>query len=685
MTSSDYQDVIERHREWMAHSREDLNQKESERKRFVEDFSLDKILSMGLDDYVVGKLNRESFCHRLEYSVLRGLGGAKGGASQKWGIWYSKKEAKYKCTDVLARAAGIADESDIDSVFEYLKISIVNLIKAGQTQNLDALKTFPLGPVPQGKILSTYYPETYASVFKEEMQRQYLEALGVNMTGTETGPERQLMLAEWKKSHSEFDEFSMQDFTNMLDEITTRGQKEKLSSGCNLKEEFEQWMRTAKPKRSDVGDVYSEERIKNYVGNLSRLGNLLQESDEWSVFSIDSPDDIAAMIENIKHHPKDSQNNYSSPLRRYREFLLYRNGEQVLEPVDDEDEPLLLPAKGKNIILYGPPGTGKTFNVPAMAWLISQGREANLEAARGLSDDERKQAKTWYDAQLELEDGQIAFTTFHQSYGYEEFIEGIRPVLSGEKKDDGSELRYILKPGIFKSFCEKAEKDEGKPYIFIIDEINRGNISKIFGELITLIEDTKRKGADDQQSAVLPYSGDPFSVPKNVILVGTMNTADRSIALMDTALRRRFKFFEVQPNYDVLREIDVAGINIAEMVKKINRRIEVLLDREHAIGHSYFMELQKRPAIEELASVFENRVIPLLQEYFFDDYEKIRLVLADNQKADKNIQFITECGDEEFLFGPDYDDYDTIKTFSINKKAFLNPEAYLRIYQRVDE
>jgi 5-methylcytosine-specific restriction endonuclease McrBC GTP-binding regulatory subunit McrB len=224
-----------------------------------------------------------------------------------------------------------------------------------------------------------------------------------------------------------------------------------------------------------------------------------------------------------------------------------------------------------------------------------------------------------------------------------------------------------------------------KNFVFVIDEINRGNISKIFGELITLIEDTKRGGMEEQASAILPYSGDKFSVPSNVYILGTMNTADRSISLMDTALRRRFQFIEMMPEVNVLREIGankVADLDIAEMLETINERITFLYDREHTIGHAFFTRLAKSPNIETLASIFEKSVIPLLQEYFYEDYQKIQLVLGDNGKENPKTKFIL---DEEVkakkIFKGHVEDVVDLpeKKYTVNKEAFLNIESYKQI------
>lgn len=215
-------------------------------------------------------------------------------------------------------------------------------------------------------------------------------------------------------------------------------------------------------------------------------------------------------------------------------------------------------------------------------------------------------------------------------------------------------------------------------YVFIIDEINRGNISKIFGELITLIEPSKRIGGNEETAVRLPYSQKLFGVPKNVYILGTMNTADRSIAVIDTALRRRFQFREMLPDTNVLNGIMVEGMNISKMLDKMNRRIEVLYDREHTIGHAYFLPLKEEPTIRKLGDIFRDNIVPLLQEYFYEDYKKIRLVLGDNQKTDPKTEFVTALHVEFLdLFGSADIGLDAASSFQINSAAFYNPESYL--------
>ncbi len=333
---------------------------------------------------------------------------------------------------------------------------------------------------------------------------------------------------------------------------------------------------------------------------------------------------------------------------------------------------------GLNIILYGPPGTGKTYNTAIYAVSICE--QLDLEIVKEMS---YKNVIEKY-KKLKAED-RVSFTTFHQSYGYEEFIEGIKPVLTSD--DDG--IGYKIESGVFKKFCETASENienENKPYVFIIDEINRGNISKIFGELITLIEDTKRSGMDEEISAILPYSGEPFSVPPNVYILGTMNTADRSIALMDTALRRRFQFVEMLPDTKVLIDTGadkVGDIDVVRMLDTINERITYLYDREHTIGHAFFTKLGKTPDLETLGLIFRESVIPLLQEYFYEDYKKIQLVLGDNAKDNAEYKFILDedLKVKDVFKGDPSDSMDMPeKKFMINEPAFSKSESYRQIY-----
>ena len=509
--------------------------------------------------------------------------------------------------------------------------------------------------------------------------------------------------------------------------------------------------------------------------------------------------------------------------------------ENLLKGTTKEEKNMQVTDIRKNTILYGPPGTGKTYNTVLYAVAIIENK--NLADIKSEKYEDVLKRYNQYKA-----DGLIEFTTFHQSYGYEEFIEGIKPIIDNSE-DENSDVNYKIEPGVFKAFCDKAEtsslsnlnfnlelnsspeiwkvslegtgenrtrsecmenghirigydsygeniedetkfefggknvlnafiskmkvgdivlscyssttidaigivsgeyewhdeyekykrlrkvkwivkgikenivdinngcsltlssvyrlnislsdviniiskysdillhsKNEKRNFVFIIDEINRGNISSIFGELITLIEESKRIGAKEELKLRLPYSKKLFGVLDNIYIIGTMNTADRSIALIDTALRRRFDFVEVLPNEEILKDVYVEGVSIKDMLKKINMRIAALYDREHMIGHSYFIPLINNPDLNNLSMIFKKNIIPLLQEYFYEDYEKIGLILGDNNKNNEDKFIVKKYCDYNMLFGSNVDiDIDIPYIYIINEDAFRNINAYKMI------
>ena len=210
--------------------------------------------------------------------------------------------------------------------------------------------------------------------------------------------------------------------------------------------------------------------------------------------------------------------------------------------------------------------------------------------------------------------GQLTYLTFHPSYSYEEFVEGLRPFPVG---DAGFELRPV--DGVFKRVCQAARLDPERRYVVLIDEINRANVAKVMGELITLLESDKRG-----MMVILPQSSEPFLVPPNVYIIGTMNTADRSIRLLDAALRRRFAFLELMPDSDLLRGESVEGLQLDLLLDAINRRVRSRIGREKQIGHSFFLrDGGVITELEDLARVFRLEVLPLLQEYCYEDYSTL--------------------------------------------------------------
>lgn len=348
--------------------------------------------------------------------------------------------------------------------------------------------------------------------------------------------------------------------------------------------------------------------------------------------------------------------------------------------------------------------TLQSFTIPGSTTVAYKGRrepavfDKTADSEWFLIESQLEQVDELLSLYAELKQGpksaeaiqRFAVVTFHQSYGYEEFIEGIRA-----RSDESGNISYPIEPGIFMRLCQRANADPAHRYAIFIDEINRGNISKIFGELISLIEVDKRAGMSNAMSLQLSYSGDYFSVPANVDIIGAMNTADRSLALMDTALRRRFDFVEMMPDLSLLSGTKVKGIELEPLLEKLNSRVEALYDREHTLGHAFFMPVKnaldagdEEAAFKQLKIAFQKKIIPLLQEYFFDDWNKIRLVLADNQKQDDSLQFVIEKTDDlDTLFGNNHDlrHHDQQSTAyeleAFDQEIWNRPQAYRAIYQ----
>ncbi|EIM3739608.1 AAA family ATPase, partial [Campylobacter jejuni] len=500
--------------------------------------------------------------------------------------------------------------------------------------------------------------------------------------------------------------------------------------------------------------------INKYIQVIENISKEFLKENLYScdLFSFDQNINKLNKNEEFKLKNSNGHNMYSSALNYYKAFLIdyYEQDIFITERVQSEESNMkIIPL---NQILYGSPGTGKTYHTIDKALEIIS-KEEKIQIP---SEDDRINRKKIFDEYVK--NGQIVFTTFHQSYGYEEFVEGIKPIIDND--ENSQEVKYDVKDGIFKELCDKSlknyilsmqneneidldklifefanyinqdflnkgnefplenkvsikkillnfkdeyrsfslggsikspqsltidiikrdylnfknkkilsfkdikpkydsqsdyhgnaiyyfmfynklkefeniqnekfkiKKEILKSYIIIIDEINRGNVSKIFGELITLIEPSKRIGEKEELKVTLPYSGEKFGVPKNVYIIGTMNTADRSITSLDTALRRRFEFVEMMPDVSKL-SMDCEGINLQELLKAINTRIEYLLDREKTIGHAFFVSVEN---LNDLKSIFQNKIIPLLQEYFYNDYALINAVLNKNGMLEISVE-----------------------------------------------
>jgi 5-methylcytosine-specific restriction endonuclease McrBC GTP-binding regulatory subunit McrB len=261
------------------------------------------------------------------------------------------------------------------------------------------------------------------------------------------------------------------------------------------------------------------------------------------------------------------------------------------------------------------------------------------------------------------------FTTFHQSFSYEDFVEGIKPQTDVEQAQ--GQISYEVKSGIFKEICLQAKENPTKNYAIFIDEINRGNVASIFGELITLIEDDKRLGNEHEIKTILPYSREEFGVPKNLYIVATMNTADRSVEALDTALRRRFTFEEVRPDVEKIPQPDGLNVDLRKVLQTINARIEQLLDRDHCIGHYYLMGIKN---LEDLRAAFANKIVPLLREYFYGNPAKVGMVLGERFISVKPNRTTFAPGDWGL------EDIDEKVVYELKDLSELSAEDFASIY-----
>lgn len=365
----------------------------------------------------------------------------------------------------------------------------------------------------------------------------------------------------------------------------------------NMKDKFRKWLENISIQESSITaylnhvDLMSKESQED--GLLSKS---LYEFDNYKELEEYIP--IIINSEKFKTRSQNSNNINSAALNHYIEFLKnYYDKDLFLEEVfmnDSEYEKIYkLLMRKKNIILKGSPGVGKTFMARRLAYSIIG-----------------KKAKD-----------QVLSVQFHQSYSYEDFIEGIRPNKDGE---------FVLTPGVFKEFVDVAKNNRDKDYFVIIDEINRGNLSKILGELMKLIEYDKR----DKEDVILPYSKESFTIPENIFIIGTMNTADRSLAMVDYALRRRFAFIQVNPAFNnpkfsnwLIEKNNIKENDVNLLCNKmiaLNEAIDDDLGEGFEIGHSYFVDnLDSNNFTQSYKDIIDYEIIPLLEEYWFDDDTKI--------------------------------------------------------------
>ncbi len=818
----------------------DEKQKKNIEEKFLEFqriWPLEKVRNMTLEEYTSIKKDnpdRNDFTFWIE-NKLDDIGSIWGGSSFKFGIYRRNDEDQKESSSgrlYSQNYAWLAKYGNTENeAFNNVKEKIIQIIQASQDNNLEAIEKIDLGDAIKWKI-AFHYQNIKNIKIVDIFSRGILDLISSNKF------KNKLKIYQIHYKLLENENVSL---IEMIENIAIPLWYE---YGMNSQSYIDK-MKNLFSKYLNKKNL-NKNTISQYIQALENISKEFLKGNLYSydLFSFDQNINKLNKNEEFKLKNSNGHNIYSSALKHYRFFLIDYYEQDNFTTEEMQDEELNMKNIPLNQILYGPPGTGKTYQTIDKALEILG---ENLE-----SRDEKKAKFDEY-----VKNGQIVFTTFHQSYGYEEFVEGIKPIMDSEK-GNSKEIEYKIKDGVFKELCEnalnkerkindlivnnkinnvwkvslgeKARKDTenlqkycfdnnqirigwndtigidnnssinnfrsiqigdlvcildtvktikavgvvksevkyskneefekeysfnseeyqtyrevewilkdkiidiyklndntnltlqtvyrlwrisvndlleevknqkeeskitkietigdntNKNFIIIIDEINRGNVSKIFGELITLIEPSKRIGESEELKVTLPYSGKKFGVPKNVYILGTMNTADRSITSLDTALRRRFEFIEMMPDSDLLENVfvckDVENPNkdedylgddaktegFAEILQNIlisiNKRIEFLLDREKTIGHAFFMsEAVKfnkdnwcKPdkyekdwyvlSITKLKSIFQNKIIPLLQEYFYNDYALISAVLNDNgmiekcEKDDKYLQKI---------------------------------------------
>jgi len=809
---------------------------------FLEEWSIERLKTMSLQEYT--NLDKTSFCYWLE-ALTSPLGSIWGGSAYKFGIFKRKDiesdnyNEKRKSDGVYAWYGKYGDNTE--TVFKKIKEIILEIVECVQNNNLEAIDNIDLGDSYKWKIAFLYGNFNVVNIFKKEMLKKSAEFLGYNKRDNKMSLFNQFILS--KKGDKDFFDFSKSLWERFDKKIDTD------------KIEFQKQIDNSNPTSLNIFfsvldkliEELSIENTDNLVFSTKTNKLSFQVGKRYCLnLKVDSFDFIAPENYQIKGVKKSSfaepdvatyfmNTSYNVVIDNYKaitdavQFEIERDNHTFPKEYDNstfrlasfdkeyrasffnfENIDFNISEKTTNMstnsplnqILFGPPGTGKTYNT------INKALEICNENLEGLKRNEIKDL-----FEEKVNNGQIVFSTFHQSMTYEDFVEGIKPI---EPENEGDPVIYKVEDGIFRKLCieaafdlakenesqetenvldfslafdnflqnieeklteedsvelstknggkvivdgisqqgniiikhpgkdntypiskkrlaklhtayhdlnevhnidqqfraviggsnstanwavlnairqqnnvnnfktakersnTKKEKKEvvttlkkndyqgkkGKPYVLIIDEINRGNVSQIFGELITLIETDKRLGKKEALQAKLPYSKEMFGVPHNIFILGTMNTADRSVEALDTALRRRFSFIEMAPKPELIikkgkaEDGKIEDIDLSNLLNTLNRRIEKLLDKDHMIGHSYFLSVKN---IKGLKRVFQNKIIPLLQEYFFGDYGKIGLVLGEGF-----FQEMEEESDDDF-FAP-FEEYDST--------AFLERKVY---------
>lgn len=659
----------------------------TERERVRELFPIDLWPTLPLDRYALGTGIGDAFCKVMEFNTPA-LGGIGGGSAKKHliyrksdGTWYHRAE--------------YANEIEAWDAVRGGFVRGFGLAQAGEWAEIDAIPAIANASSLRGKTFSVYFPEESIPIFSTGYQNHYYKLLGGEGPISD-GVGATHALWQAAQATGLFEGWNPIDIARFLwawsdPKPGTRivkiapGHNGKFWDECRQggyicvgwdevgdlkefesKEEFRRAFGEAYPDYSPgkatekANEVWTLMELQpgdivlanQGTGNILGQGQVTDpgyvwrpDRGEWAfhTVAIDWEAKEPWRIEPIKHWGMTTVSNVSpDQYKRILQGLIDGAGNGGGGVVDIPPDPLLaelattISRKGQ-VVLYGPPGTGKTYNARRFSvwWLSAQGNSEESKRVLGDADVFRSAEARLSASDTDENIGQLTRVTFHPSYTYEDFVEGYKPVPTGT-----GQLDLRMTDGVFKRVCRAAQADTDRPYLLLIDEVNRGNIPKIFGELITLLEFDKR-----EMTVVLPQSRETFSVPRNVFLLGTMNTADRSIKLLDAALRRRFAFIELMPDTKPLGGGKVGDLDLALFLTGLNSKIAATEGREKQIGHSFLLTDTGDPVTShaEFAQRFRYEILPLLQEYAYEDYAELesyigsRLVDVREQSVNADI------------------------------------------------
>lgn len=648
------------------------------REEFVERFPKERLGELTLERYALGhEATREGFCYWLEFKTKRL--GRLGGTSAKFGVWWGGDGWRWNSI-----------YRDPEEALARIKSGLSELVRAaegGRFEELDAVGAERLGPSRYGlrcKPLYLYFPDEFLPIWQPDHLAHFLGLFGAEAEGDVLARNRQLLRVMRARPEFEgFDTWSMiiflydsfpppKESPEEEDEAVApppapapRELKELLEATARtrnvllygppgtgktwLVNHFTNYFLLLHNVSPEAADAYwrakdAEERralrarVREEAGDASEQPSfwwmVASDAEEWRWSDLFERGEWFFGKRNLARNFEEAKAGdfiFGYRARPHKQIVALARVEEGLETrVEDglEKEGITIrPVK----MLTQPLGWGEIKANPLLknSEPVKMNIRGTMFRLNPLEAQELARLLNEKGNRVELPAGGRAnfteFITFHQSFAYEEFVEGLKPAVAG------GALGYEIVPGVFRRICADAEAEwrargaGARKYLLVVDEINRANIAKVLGELITLVEDDKRLGEANEVRVRLPYSGESFGVPPNLYVLGTMNTADRSIALLDLALRRRFTFVEMMPDPSAVEPALVAGVDLRALLTRLNERIAQQLDRDHQIGHSYFMKLADA---DDLRFAWYKRVVPLLQEYFYNDGERLRGVIG---------------------------------------------------------